>query len=327
MVPPPLKQSCPCMKEVLNHGNMEFVELLRSEFQQKQLRKTDLNIDNPTVRRVSKNYLERLGDPGDIPATTPRAAVVACSDARVPVMELFQQEPNHLFEVKLEGNIASTECLGSISYAVEHLPAIEGVVVLGHTGCGAVTAAVDQYLNPRPDTTPADSTIRSLIRSITPSVEIAASALSSNPDLLQGRFLRESLDRTRLIDTSIFVNAAAMAWKIQEFVKRLSRVIPVWYGVYDLASCRILHVDLEHRDGSLLFGLGDAPEVIDLNDVAKCLSLYLKKMNTFDAARFAGNGHNQKTEEVWEKLSGRSETSGMIQKTKSHRENSSELHQ
>ncbi|QDT90208.1 carbonic anhydrase [Gimesia algae] len=327
MVPFTLKHTCQCMKEALNHGNMEFVELLRSEHQQMQISKTDTDSESQTETRIAKNYLEPLGLPGEIPPQLPKAAVLACSDARVPVLELFQQQPNQIFEVQLEGNVASTECLGSITYAVEHFPTVEGVVVLGHTGCGAVSAAVDQYLNPRPDTTPADNTIRSLISSITPSVEIAASALSSNPDLLQGRLLRESLDRTRLIDTSIFVNAAVMAWKIQEYVKRLSRKVPVWYGIYDLASCRILHVDLEHRDGSLLFGLGNAPGVIDLNDVAKCLSLYLKKMNTFDAARFASNGLNRNTEEVWERLSGRNDSSAAVQKNKLNRENTSRLHQ
>lgn len=325
MVPSPLTNTCQCMKEVLNHGNIEFVELLRSEYQQRQIARTDSEIQ--TQSRIAKNYLEQLGYPGEVPTQKPKTAVLSCSDARVPVLDLFQQQPNQIFEVQLEGNVASTECLGSISYAVEYLPTVDGVVVLGHTGCGAVTTAVDRYLNPRPDTTPADNTIRSLINSITPSVEIAASALSSNPELLPGRFLRESLDRTRLIDTSIFVNAAAMAWKIQEFVKRLSRKVPVWYGVYDLASCRILHVDLEHRDGSLLFGLGNAPGVIDLSDVAKCLSLYLKKMTTFDAARFASNGLNQKTEEVWESLSGRNESATTTHKNRSSKENISKLHQ
>ncbi|WP_417387708.1 carbonic anhydrase [Gimesia sp.] len=315
------------MKESLNHGNMEFVELLRSEYQQKQVSTTDTDSENQSGIRISKSYLEQLGYPGEVSPQTPKAAVLTCSDARVSVLDLFQQQPNQIFEVQLAGNVASTECLGSISYAVEHLPSIEGVVVLGHTGCDVVTTAVDQYLNPRPDTTPADNTIRSLINSITPSVEISASALSSNPDLLQGRFLRESLDRTRLIDTSIFVNTAAMAWKIQEFVKRLSRQVPVCYGIYDLASCRILHVDLEHRDGSLLFGLGNAPGVIDLSDVAKCLSLYLKKMNTFDAARFASNGLNQKTEKVWESLSGRKEPAVATHKSRTGRENTSKLHQ
>ncbi|MCA9013991.1 MAG: hypothetical protein KDA77_01550, partial [Planctomycetaceae bacterium] len=208
-----------------------------------------------------------------------------------------------LFIIQLEGNVASAECLGSISYAVEHLSSLEGIVVLGHTGCGAVTAAVDHYLAPRPEVAAKEGSILSLIRTILPSVEIAASVLARNQQQGDGSILRDALDRTKLIDVSIFVNAAAMAWKIQEYVSRLQRNVPVWYGIYDLASCRILHVDLNQRNGSLLFGLGNAPHVVDLNDVAMSLFQYLKKMNNFDAAQFTTRGHNHRAETAWKLLS------------------------
>ncbi|QDU49265.1 carbonic anhydrase [Gimesia panareensis] len=296
--------TCQCIKEALNHGNMEFVETLRCEQQlmEETQDHTD-SISSPEAPAFKQNYIEQLGLLGDTPEETPKAAVLACSDARVPVLDVFNQPPNQVFEIQLTGNVASVECLGSLAYAVEHLPTVEGVVVLGHTGCGAVTAAVDQFLSPKPETTPADSSIRSLINSITPSVEIAASALGKSSQFRSGGVPRFSLDRGKLIDTAIFVNAAAMAWKIREFVNKLKRIVPVWYGVYDLASCRILHVDLERRDGSLLFGLGNAPGVIDLDDIASSMVQYLSKMDNFDAARFSTKSLGPQAKSVWEALS------------------------
>lgn len=296
--------TCQCIKEALNHGNMEFVETLRCEQQlmEETQDHTD-SISSPDAPSFKQNYIEQLGLLGDTPEETPKAAVLACSDARVPVLDVFNQPPNQVFEIQLAGNVASVECLGSLAYAVEHLPTVEGVVVLGHTGCGAVTAAIDQFLSPKPETTPADSSIRSLINSITPSVEIAASALGKSSQFRSGGVPRFSLDRGKLIDTAIFVNAAAMAWKIREFVNKLKRIVPVWYGVYDLASCRVLHVDLERRDGSLLFGLGNAPGVIDLDDIASSMVQYLSKMDNFDAARFSTKSLGPQAKSVWEALS------------------------
>jgi|GEM_PF-2136354 len=288
-----------CVKEALNHGNIEFVEALRRE--QLLLEATHGEFNNRCCSQTA--VINRLGRLGEIPQQRPKAAVLACSDARVPVLELFQQTPNELFEIQLEGNVASAECLGSLSYAVEHLPTVEGIVVLGHTGCGAVTAAVEHYLSSKSAGASIECSLMSLINAILPSVDIAASILDLNANSERDRFLGVSLDRHKLIEITSFVNAAAMAWKVQAFVRGLKRSVPVWYGVYDLASCRILHADLVRRDGSLLFGLGDAPHVTELNDVAQSLVQYLQKMTSYDAAKFASNGHNGTTTAAWETLS------------------------
>lgn len=70
----------------------------------------------------------------------PAAAVLACSDARVPPTVLFGH-PGELFVVRIAGNSATPDAVASLTYAVEHL-GTELVVVLGHTGCGAVQAAL-----------------------------------------------------------------------------------------------------------------------------------------------------------------------------------------
>jgi carbonic anhydrase len=72
----------------------------------------------------------------------PFAVIVGCSDSRVGPELVFDCNLGELFVVRVAGSTVSQEGLGSIVYAVEHLGA-PLVVVLGHTKCGAVGAAVD----------------------------------------------------------------------------------------------------------------------------------------------------------------------------------------
>jgi carbonic anhydrase len=76
----------------------------------------------------------------------PFAVVLSCSDSRVPPEILFDQGLGDLFVVRVAGNVASDEAIGSIEYAIAHLNSIRIIVVLGHEKCGAVEAA----LSPKP---------------------------------------------------------------------------------------------------------------------------------------------------------------------------------
>jgi carbonic anhydrase len=71
----------------------------------------------------------------------PDAAILACSDARVPPSVVFDQPAGSLFVIRLAGNPATPTALASLDYAVSHLDT-PLIIVLGHTGCGAVGAAV-----------------------------------------------------------------------------------------------------------------------------------------------------------------------------------------
>ncbi len=72
---------------------------------------------------------------------SPYAVIVTCSDSRVPPEHIFQAGIGELFVVRTAGNIIGHFELGSIEYGVEHLGATL-IVVLGHTQCGAVEAAL-----------------------------------------------------------------------------------------------------------------------------------------------------------------------------------------
>lgn len=98
----------------------------------------DLFVDG--FRRLHGDVVElrrRLAQDGQKPI----AAVVACSDSREPVEFIFDQPLGGLFVIRTAGNTADVQSLGSVGYAVGHLR-VPVVVVLGHTGCGAVKAVL-----------------------------------------------------------------------------------------------------------------------------------------------------------------------------------------
>lgn len=79
----------------------------------------------------------------------PFATVLGCSDSRVPVETVFDHEPGDIFVVRLAGNFVNDAGLASIEYAVGVLKS-PLVMVLGHTSCGAVKAAMDYTENGKP---------------------------------------------------------------------------------------------------------------------------------------------------------------------------------
>jgi carbonic anhydrase len=74
-------------------------------------------------------------------AQHPFAIILTCADSRLSPEIIFDQGLGDLFVVRNAGNLLDDHVIGSIEYAVEHLHATL-VVVLGHTKCGAVSAAV-----------------------------------------------------------------------------------------------------------------------------------------------------------------------------------------
>src|SRR5437588_5414654 len=71
----------------------------------------------------------------------PFAVIVSCSDSRVPPELIFNVGLGDVFVIRTAGEVVDAVALGSIEYAVEHL-GTSLIVVLGHQGCGAVSAAV-----------------------------------------------------------------------------------------------------------------------------------------------------------------------------------------
>jgi carbonic anhydrase len=71
----------------------------------------------------------------------PFAAVLSCSDSRVPVELIFDQSIGHIFVTRIAGNVVTSEVIASIEYAAVALP-VKLILVMGHSGCGAVKATI-----------------------------------------------------------------------------------------------------------------------------------------------------------------------------------------
>jgi carbonic anhydrase len=100
-----------------------------------------------------------------IDGQNPKAAVLCCSDSRVPPYILFDHSLGDLFVVRTAGLVLGPGSLGSLEYAVAHLH-VPLLVVKGHESCGAVTAAVTN-----PDLE--ESQITTVVRKIAPAVDQA----------------------------------------------------------------------------------------------------------------------------------------------------------
>lgn len=85
------------------------------------------NLDLARIRDTSEN------------GQHPFATIIGCSDSRVPIELVLDQGIGDLFIIRVAGNVANTDELGSIEYGVDHLHT-PLLVVMGHTGCGACTA-------------------------------------------------------------------------------------------------------------------------------------------------------------------------------------------
>ena len=70
----------------------------------------------------------------------PFAAILSCIDSRVPAELIFDQGIGDIFSVRIAGNIVNEDILGSIEYSCK-VAGAKVIVVVGHTKCGAVTAA------------------------------------------------------------------------------------------------------------------------------------------------------------------------------------------
>jgi len=148
------------------------------------------------------------------PKQRPYAAVLGCSDARVPIELIFNEGPNDLFVVRVAGNGLGLEVLGSLKYAVDHLGgSLKIIVVLGHSGCGAVSAAVDAFLSPRTYLSfAAQHSLRSILDRLLVVVNAAAMAMiaafGAAPMTGSGSFLRVTYTMTSQVDGVPFTVAA-----------------------------------------------------------------------------------------------------------------------
>ena len=169
----------------------------------------------------------------------PFALFLGCSDARVPVEQIFDQSPNDLFVIRVAGNVLGVECLGSIDYAVESFAkSLQLLVVLGHSTCGAVSAAVDSYLTPK---NYAEIGFTHSLRSLIDRIHVAVRGAAKSLQGVGGSSIVEQPDyRAMLVEAAVYLNAAITAYDVVRTVPSCSTAGPrVVFGVFDLVDQRV----------------------------------------------------------------------------------------
>jgi carbonic anhydrase len=97
----------------------------------------------------------------------PLAAILGCSDSRVPVEIVFDQGLGDLFVIRVAGNIVAPSQVGSVEFAAEQF-GTRLVVVLGHSKCGAIQATLEQLQRPKENQS---RNLHSIVDLVRPSVE------------------------------------------------------------------------------------------------------------------------------------------------------------
>jgi carbonic anhydrase len=132
----------------------------------------------------------------------PFAIVLGCSDSRVPASIVFDQGLGDLFAIRVAGNIVSPSQIGSVEFAAARF-GTRLAVVLGHSSCGVVTAALQEARAPEPQT----KSLLSIVRRVRPSV---ASALEASPDAPFEAILARAVRLNIRASVNMLRNASAL---------------------------------------------------------------------------------------------------------------------
>ena len=220
--PAPIEAHSPAEAlELLSAGSRRFAALGSSSGD------LELRLDPEALGFVNTS------DPDGILNQEPFAAVLGCSDARVPLELALGRGANDLFVVRVAGNVPGSACLGSLLYAAAHLPRVQLFAVVGHSQCGAVTTAVDALLFP--ETYPELARLaplREIVDAVFGSVRLAAAALqrvTGSATFLAAAESREL--REALIALTAVANAALSANVVAQHLDRAAA-----FGVYELAE-------------------------------------------------------------------------------------------
>jgi carbonic anhydrase len=143
----------------------------------------------------------------------PFAAVLSCADSRVPVELIFDQTIGHIFVTRVAGNIVTPEIIASLEYGVAVL-GVKVLVVLGHSGCGAVKAAM------KADTVPGQ------ISSLYPCLRQAVEQADENLD--------KAIEANAKIQAGLLRTSSTV---IRDAFKE--EKLKVEAGVYDLATGKV----------------------------------------------------------------------------------------
>lgn len=198
--------------EQLRHGNRRFV----------------------SGQRLTRDLMQQVG--ATARGQSPMAVVLSCIDSRTPAELIFDLGIGDVFSIRIAGNVARSKVLGSMEYAAV-IAGTRLIVVLGHSSCGAVGAAVDAFLNPPSPEAPASfSNLGVLVREIQKAIDPRlAPTLAGEPSSEARRLYVDEVARRNVLSTmaSIRQESPALATWVRE------GKIAIVGGFYDLHTGQV----------------------------------------------------------------------------------------
>jgi len=158
--------------------------------------------------RCIDTYLSHTKLDQHLAGQEPYAIVLGCSDSRVPIEIIFDAGLGDIFVIRVAGNIVAPSLIGSIELAAENFgPRL--VIVMGHTGCGAVELTLQALGKQKAENS---HHVNSIVETIRPSVE---GLLAEDP----------GLSREELMDQAVRANVRASANQLRHGSATLERLI------------------------------------------------------------------------------------------------------
>ena len=126
----------------------------------------------------------------DLQIQRPLAIVLGCSDSRAPAEVVFDQGLGDLFIIRVAGNIVAPSQVGSVEFAAERF-GIRLVVVMGHSSCGAIDAAIEAVMN---KASSGSRNMMSIVDRIRPNIEsLVSTELAQDPVRLRREAMRANV--------------------------------------------------------------------------------------------------------------------------------------
>jgi carbonic anhydrase len=150
------------------------------------------------LREGNRRFVADLRNPESLRARrlelaagqAPFAAILGCSDSRVPVEIVFDQGLGDLFVIRVAGNIVAPSLIGSIEFAAEQF-GTRLVIVLGHSNCGAIEATLEQLKRPKENQS---RNLHSIVDRVRPAVEsLLATELKNDLPALMHEAVRANI--------------------------------------------------------------------------------------------------------------------------------------
>lgn len=211
-----MNTACPRLKAAfqnLKDGNERFANGLRSI--------------EPLVMSMRLHEFAEKGQ-------SPFAVIITCSDSRVPTETIFDRGVGDLFVIRVAGNVITPEVVASVEFAAMKFGS-PLALVMGHSCCGAIQAAIDTHGCELPTESPH---LNSLLSLIAPSVP---------PGTVRG----DAAIIPQVVNTNI-----------ERGVSRLFEMSPILRRLRDSGEFQAIGSCYDLATGRVQFGIGDQAEIV-----------------------------------------------------------------